>query len=134
LTRKFVPILVVLALALLGLAVTASAHKKLFSSDISAQLTDPQAETLTISGTVTSPKKICLKGRKVIATAFSKTEFETETVGQATSDASGAFQFDLDKGARSTIVLVEVVSKRIPPKTKKHKHTCGEASTAVPVT
>jgi hypothetical protein len=48
------------------------------------------------------------------------------------TDATGAFQFTLDKGSsRSPIALVEVKPKRIPPKTKKHKHLCGAGSTAL---
>jgi hypothetical protein len=133
LIRRAAPVLVVASIALLAFAVGASAHKKVFSSDLTAQVMDPSADTLVVDGLVTSSKKACLAGRKIVATTFSKTEIDTETVGTATTDSTGAFQFDLSKSARGGIVLVEVLPKRVAPKAKKHRHLCGAGSTGIPV-
>jgi hypothetical protein len=133
--RKLVPVLALALVALAAVAIGAAAHKKTYSSDVTARITDPRAEDLVVSGAVTSPQRACLKGRTVIATTFSKEKRETETIGSAVTDATGAYQFTLDKGAsaKSPIALVEVRQKRISPKTRKHKHVCGMGSTALPL-
>jgi hypothetical protein len=129
-TRKLVPVLAVASLALLALAVTASAHKKVFPTGVSADVVDPRAETLEVSGLVTSSKKKCIAGRKVVAVAGDKSG-PSEVVGEAVTDAAGAFSFPLAKGASHVIVAIEVKQKRIPPKSKKHRHLCGVGTTGV---
>jgi hypothetical protein len=133
LTRRFVPVLAVAILALLSFAIAASAHKKTFATDVTAAVVDPSAEAKVVSGKVTSPKKACLAKRKVVATFVDLETVSTKTVGQTVTSASGAFSITLSKEAQNTIVLLEVKQKRVAPKTKKHRHLCGVASTGVPV-
>jgi hypothetical protein len=120
-------VLALAAIAVLALAGSSGAHKRLYNASLSLGL-NRVAGTDTASGQLSSVPQ-CMGGR--VVTVFEDVNptavFDFQAIGKATTDASGAWSLAIQGGIKKGDAYFARTSKVRLVVNRRHKHVCKGA-------
>lgn len=114
-----------LAVAAVGFAGIATAHKVRFASEVTAKYEKPtKAEPAAFAGTVSSQKSRCVRNREV-SVRLRLPDGSSTSVGSGSTNAAGDWRLEFASLEAGTYFAQ--VKKKALRKNQAHKHVCRRA-------